>query len=77
MEVIDLIKREALERIIILATKALQADSEACAIDRIMYNTKDGSDNEQLRKMFDDAFDELCYYDSAIKMAVKDEYKAP
>lgn len=76
MEVIDLIRREALERIIILATKALQADSEACAIDKIM-DTKDATDDEHLRKMFDDAFDRLCYYDSAIQMAVKDEYKAP
>ena len=77
MEVIDLIRREALERIIILATKALQADSEACAIDNIMNNTEDGHEDEQLRKMFNDAFDELLYYDSAIQMAVKDEYKSP
>ncbi len=76
MEVNNLIRREALERIIILATKALQADSEVCAIDKII-DAKDAFDDEQLRKMFDDAFYRLCYYDSEIQMAVKDEYKAP
>ena len=71
-----LIRREALEKIIEIAAKELQADSELCAIDRIMAN-KDAYDDKQLREMFDDAYEKLIYYDDLIKIAVKDEYKAP
>lgn len=71
-----LIRREALEKIIILAVKELQVDSELCAIDEIM-DTKDTYNDKQLREMFDDSYEKLIYYDDLIKMAVKDEYKAP
>lgn len=71
-----LIRREALEKIIMLATKELQVDSELCAIDEIM-DTKDIYNDKQLREMFADSYEKLIYYDDLIKMAVKDEYKAP
>lgn len=71
-----LIRREALEKIIEVAAKELQVDSELCAVDRIM-NSKDAYDDKQLREMFDNAYEKLTYYDDLIKMAVKDEYKAP
>lgn len=71
-----LIRREALEKIIMLATKELQVDSELCVIDEIM-DTKDTYNDKQLREMFADSYEKLIYYDDLIKTAVKDEYKAP